>query len=119
MQSQVLRHLNLEKFRGYLKRKHEGEAGRSDSWDQIAAAQTNIAQAKEANRTIPEGQMAISDADALWSPDIQKVLESNTLFPTNLVESITLEKTNSARSKHLDLKMFIKNQGSPFRGDHP
>ena len=73
MQSPVLRHLNLEKFRGYLKRKHEGEAGRSDSWDQIAAAQTNIAQAKEANRTIQaEGQFrrtalrpAISDADVV------------------------------------------------------
>ena len=46
----VLRHLDMGKFEGYLKRKYEADEGSKDKWQQIAMAQTSL----DANRKFQE-----------------------------------------------------------------
>ena len=82
--AEVLRHLSISKLQGYLTRKHEGDSGSSDAWQQIALAQTSLSEAKEANNETQEQgrhkrnmlRPAVNDRDDLWSPQVQKVLDA-------------------------------------------
>ncbi|CAL1128597.1 unnamed protein product, partial [Cladocopium goreaui] len=108
----------MEEEEGYLKRKHEGESGSSDVWQQIALAQTSISQAKVANKERQEQgqhkrQMLRPAVETLWSPTVQKVLESNALMPSVAVDFLSQDDLNLARTQHLDLKMYIKAKGNP------
>ena len=50
----VLRHLDMGKFEGYLKRKYESPESSKDTWSQITMAQTSLAEANESNRKFQE-----------------------------------------------------------------
>ena len=46
----ILRHLDMGKFEGYLKRKYEAPESSRDTWSQLTMAQTSLAEAKDSNR---------------------------------------------------------------------
>jgi hypothetical protein len=106
----VLRHLSVSKLQHYLKRKHEGDPGSSDAWQQIAMAQTSLSEAKAANREFQEqGQHkrkmlrpAVNDVDDLWSPKVQQVLESNALMRSVMVDFLSTDDLAMARTLHME-----------------
>ena len=58
-------------------------------------------------------QMLRPAVETLWSPTVQKVLESNALMPSVAVDFLSQDDLNLARTQHLDLKMYIKAKGNP------
>ena len=59
---------------------------------------------------------AAGEVETLWSPTVQKVLESNALMPSVAVDFLSQDDLNLARTQHLDLKMYIKAKGIPCPG---
>ena len=122
---EVLRHLSISKLQGYLKRKHEGDSGSGNAWQQIALTQTSLSEAKATNKEFQEqGQHkrnmlrpAVNDRDDLWSPQVQKVLESNALMPSVIVDFLSEDDISMARTLHLYRHGDVhQEQGNPCPG---
>ena len=86
----ILRHLDMGKFEGYLKRKYEAPESSRDTWSQITMAQTSLAEAKESNRKWQEEHRGrtfalkpLPDIN-LWTPRVQEILQSGSLCEAQL-----------------------------------
>ena len=117
----ILRHLDMGKFEGYLKRKYEAPERCRDTWSQITMAQTSLAEAKESNRKWQEEHRGrtlalkpLPDIN-LWTPRVQEILQSGSLCEAQL-DYLVESDIRAAQSACLDLKKLIKEQGNPRPG---
>ena len=115
---EVLRHLSISKLQGYLKRKHEGDSGSGNAWQQIALTQTSLSEAKAANKEFQEqGQHkrnmlrpAVNDRDDLWSPQVQKFWNRTPCCRlTSWISSPRMTSPWLAPSTYIGMETYIKN----------
>ena len=117
----ILRHLDMGKFEGYLKRKYEAPESSRDTWSQLSMAQTSLGEAKESNRKWQEERRGrtfalkpLPDIN-LWTRRVQEILQSGSLCEAQL-DYLVESDIRAAQSACLDLKKLIKDQGNPRPG---
>eukprot|EP00435_Cladocopium_sp_Y103_P007596 s728_g2.t1 len=119
--AQVLRHLELSKLQGYLKRKFESDSPGGDTWSQLVQAQGPLEEAKHRNQLIQTSGAFKKDQlcplameeTPLWSDQIQRILESNHLLSTASLNWISESDKSEAMEQQLSFKSLIQNQQNP------
>ena len=88
--AEVIRKVDLQQFRTFLKRKHE-ESGTTVSYDALTAAQTTQSKALEANQALDAEfrarRMALKPLEvasfSLWTPELQRAWQGNLFAPSD------------------------------------
>eukprot|EP00435_Cladocopium_sp_Y103_P029824 s1944_g7.t1 len=119
--AQVLRHLELSKLQGYLKRKFESDSPGGDTWSQLVQAQGPLEEAKHRNQLLQASgafrkdqlRPLETDETPLWSDQVQKILESNHLLSTATLNWISESDKTEAMEQQLFFKSLIQKQLNP------
>ena len=95
----VLRHLDMGKFEGYLKRKYEAPESSRDTWSQLSMAQTSLANRKwqEEHRGRTFALKPLPDIN-LWTPRVQEILQSGSLCEAQLDYMLPSQPAWTSRS---------------------
>ena len=112
----VLRHLDLQQFRSYLKRKHE-ESGATASYEALMAAQTSQQKAAAANQALDSEfrgrRMALKPIEvasfSLWTPELQTAWQGNIFAPSTDAHGPEQLDMEALKQPYLRMKELIKD----------
>ena len=115
----VLRHLDVEKFRNFLKRKWQDDKGQPQ--DALLSAQTTLEQAKQQNQAYHQKQKrklellrATSESISVWPTKVRKALESGLLEPERGPMALEGEHLQEVKEAYLRTRELINTGTNPF-----
>ena len=115
----VLRHLDVEKFRNFLKRKWQDDKGQPH--DALLSAQTTLEQAKQQNQAYHQKQKRklellrpTSEGISVWPTKVRKALESGLLEPERGPMAVEGEHLQEVKEAYLRTRELINTGTNPF-----
>lgn len=117
----VLRQRNLEKRRGFLKRKFTDDAGVS-TFDTIRRSQTTMDEARSANARLDQENRAkrrLLEAQteyfvSLWPQELREALENNVFCPTAPMVYLGEADVSHLKDQYIRIRELIKEDANPF-----